>query len=44
MKWLKKHWISFWGRQYRVYKNDKEIYRALIYKRKVFVEEVKENE
>ena len=44
MKKLKKLWINFWGNKYRVYKDDKEIYRAIVYGKKVYVEEVNESE
>ena len=30
-------WINFWGNRYRVYKDDKEIYELLIYKKRIYV-------
>jgi len=40
MKSLKNLWINFWGNNYRVYEDDKEVYRILIYHKKIYIKKV----
>lgn len=37
MKQLKKMWVSFWGKRYWIYEDEKELCEILIYHHKIYI-------